>query len=155
MCRITNILSYRPNMLGQTQHHRRATILQRAMNLRPIVQIPPQPQCPLQHANQPRDVASTSGQTRLLASQCPIQSLQMKSIYLAADTRSPNTILDVFEATEQSSGSNLQQVASGIADLSAVRLAELLDHSHTQSGRRLESRFAFSATTFLAGVCWK
>ena len=123
MCRITNILQNRPNMLGQTQHHRRATILQRAMNLRPIVQIPPQPQCPLQHANQPRDVASTSGQTRLLVSQCPVQSLQMKSIYLAADTRSPNTILDVFEATEQSSGSNLQQVASGIADLPAVCLA--------------------------------
>ena len=56
-------------------------------------------------------------------------SNRVKSIYLAADTRSPNTILDVFEATEQSSGSNLQQVASGIADLPAVCLASETNNS--------------------------
>jgi len=57
----------------------------------------------------------------------------MRSIYLAADARSPNTILDVFEATEQSSGSNLQQIPSGIADLSAVCLAGETNNSSAKT----------------------
>jgi len=144
MRRITNIFQNRPNMLGQTQNHRRTTTIQRPVSPAPIVQIPPQPQCPLQHTRYSRDVASTPGQTRLLTSQCPIEPFQMRSIYLLANAQLPDTSLDVFQPTEQSTCSNLQQVASGIA--------ELLDYSYQQSGRRPESGFASSTTTLPASA---
>ena len=56
--RITNISQHRPSTLGKTQTHRRRSAIQRTMNSHPVVQIPPQPQRPLQRTNKSGAIAS-------------------------------------------------------------------------------------------------
>ena len=139
MHRITNIFQNSPNMLGKPQNHRWTTTIQRTMYPRPIVQVLPQQQRPQQHTIQPRNIASTPGQARLLASQSPVEPLQMRSVYLAANAQLPDTTADVFDPSKQSSGGNLQEVASGIP--------QLFDHSRKQFVYRL--RYSFRLTFYV------
>lgn len=138
MRRVTHIFQHRPDMSGQAQQHCRTSSFQRAVRSDPVVNIPPQPQRPLQHAAQSRNIAGTSGQSCLLAAQRSIEPLQMRGVYLPTDMQFPDTMFDVSQSSEQRMCGDFEQIASPIADFP--------DNANQQSERRLEDRFALSAT---------
>lgn len=110
--------------------------------MRPIVQIPPQPQRPLQHATEPGAVASTSGQASLLTSQGAIEPLQMGGIYLSTNLQTPNAAFDILEPPKQGIGGDVEQMALGIS--------KFFDYANQQSRWWLEGGLAFSTPAFLA-----
>jgi len=142
MNRVTNVFQNRPDLLGQPQNHRWRTTLEGAMYTRPIVQVPPQPQCPLQTATHPRAIASPPGKTSLLTAQGPIETFQMGSIYSLADTQSPNPMFYILQAPKQGIGRDIQQPAFGIPNL--------LDYADQKRRRWLESGPFFATTTILS-----
>lgn len=141
MSRITNIFQNRPDLLGQTQNHCRRATLQRTMYTRPIVQISPKPQGPLQTAAHPRAIASPPGKASLLTAQGPVEAFQMRGIDSFADVQSPNPMFYILQTSKQGISRDIQQPAFGISNL--------LDNSYQQRRRWLESGLALSATALL------
>jgi len=140
MRRITNIFQNRPQMLCQTQDHRRTTSIQRTMSPRPIIQVPPQPQTPLQHTRQLREIPSPPSQPALLRSQRAVQSLQMRSIDPPTNSQLPDSPVYVLQTAKQGISAHLQQIASGIP--------QLLDYAHQQPRRGLECGLALATSSF-------
>lgn len=140
--RMRDILTNRPNLVAQLQGHRWCAAIQRAVRARPIVQVAPQPQCPLQHDPKTRAVPRSSCQLRLLVSHRPVETFHMRGVDLPTDAEMLDALQNILQSAELCLGFHLQELAS--------RIANLLDHAYQQPWRRLEFRMSFAATTFRA-----
>ena len=144
MNRIQNIFQNSPNLVRQTQRHRRCFVQQRIMHPCPVVQIPPQPYRILQHFFQVRAGASTPYQASLLSSYRTVEPFHMRGVDLAADTQFLNTPFDFLLFAKQRFGRYLQQMASAVSNF--LHNADLQIRRRFERGV-LEPASAIFATT--------
>src|SRR4030042_2378272 len=103
MNRLLDILLHCPQGRRQSQSHRWAATVQRAMSPGPVVQIPPQPQRPLQRPAPSRTVAGPPAQPSYLAAHGSVQSLDGGGVDRLADMQLSDTLANFFQSAEQGS----------------------------------------------------
>jgi len=117
MDRVADVLQDRPDVVGQSHRHRRSPSAQRAMGPDPVVEVPEQPQPPLQRALAARHRLRPAGQPGLVTAQRPVEPFHVRRVDPPAQSQRDDPAADGLQPTEPGAGPHAQQIALGVADL--------------------------------------
>ena len=96
MDRVADVLRHRPHTLAQAGHHRRRAPVQRAVDPHPVAEVAPQPQRPPEPTPVARHAPRPSRQTRLLATQRPVEAFQVRRVDVVPIPRATTRPLIAF-----------------------------------------------------------